>query len=83
MSRGRARVRCLGVTNTGGVGASIPGRLALGGANRKPRHAFRELFDAGNLDADGNIIDNEMVRLHKKGDRLWHTDSSFMDIRSA
>ena len=50
---------------------------------RKMRHQHRELFDASNLDADGNIIDNEMVRLHKKGDRLWHTDSSFMDIRSA
>ncbi len=24
-----------------------------------------------------------MIRLHKKGDRLWHTDSSFMDIRSS
>ncbi len=24
-----------------------------------------------------------MIRLHKKGDRLWHTDSSFMEIRSA
>ena len=50
---------------------------------RKTRHAYRELFDASNLDPDGNIIDNEMVRLHKRGDRLWHTDSSFMDIRSA
>jgi alpha-ketoglutarate-dependent 2,4-dichlorophenoxyacetate dioxygenase len=50
---------------------------------RRPRHARRELFDASNLDADGNIIANELVRLHKKGDRLWHTDSSFMTIRSA
>jgi len=23
------------------------------------------------------------VRLHKRGDRLWHTDSSFMELRSA
>jgi alpha-ketoglutarate-dependent 2,4-dichlorophenoxyacetate dioxygenase len=50
---------------------------------RRSRHAHRELFDASNLDADGNIIDNELTRLHKLGDRLWHTDSSFMDIRSA
>ena len=49
----------------------------------KTRHKHRELFDASNLNADGEIIDNEMIRLHKKGDRLWHTDSSFMDIRSA
>ena len=52
-------------------------------SGRKSRHAYRELFDASNLDADGRILDNEMVRLHKRGDRLWHTDSSFMDIRSA
>lgn len=57
--------------------------LAPSMGNRKTRHKHRELFDASNLDADGNIIDNEMIRLHKKGDRLWHTDSSFMDIRSA
>jgi alpha-ketoglutarate-dependent 2,4-dichlorophenoxyacetate dioxygenase len=49
----------------------------------RTRHKHRELFDASNLDADGNIIDNEMVRLHKKGDQLWHTDSSFMPVRSA
>ena len=43
----------------------------------------RELFDASNLDAEGKIIDNDLIRLHKRGDRLWHTDSSFMDLRSA
>jgi len=47
------------------------------------RHAHRELFDASNLDADDNIIQDEMIRVHKRGDRLWHTDSSFMDMRSA
>ncbi len=57
--------------------------LAPAMTTRKGRHQHRELFDASNLNADGEIIDNEMVRLHKKGDRLWHTDSSFMDIRSA
>ncbi len=57
--------------------------LAPSVSGRKSRHTHRELFDASNLDAEGRIIDNEMVRLHKKGDRLWHTDSSFMDIRSA
>jgi len=49
----------------------------------RPRFARPELFDASNIDADGNIVDNELVRLRKKGDRLWHTDSSFMEIRSA
>ncbi len=53
----------------------LPGRLY--------RHAHRELFDASNLDADGNILQDEMLLLHKRGDRLWHTDSSFMDLRSA
>ncbi|HTW73839.1 MAG TPA: TauD/TfdA family dioxygenase [Steroidobacteraceae bacterium] len=50
---------------------------------RAYRHAHRELFDASNLDADGNILQDEMMRLHKRGDRLWHTDSSFMELRSA
>ena len=47
------------------------------------RHAHRELFDASNLDARGNILQDELLRLHKRGDRLWHTDSSFMGLRSA
>ncbi len=47
------------------------------------RHAHRELFDASNLDARGEIIQDELLRLHKRGDRLWHTDSSFMELRSA
>ncbi len=50
---------------------------------RHRRHGYRELFDASNLDAEGRIIDDELIRLHKMGDRLWHTDSSFMEIRSA
>lgn len=57
--------------------------LAPAVSGRKTRHKHREIFDASNLDADGNIIQDELIRLHKKGDRLWHTDSSFMDIRSA
>ncbi len=52
-------------------------------AGRPPRFERSELFDAGNLDAEGAIIQNELVRLHKKGDRLWHTDSSFMAVRSS
>jgi len=57
--------------------------LAPRAPGRPARFGHQELFDAGNLDAEGNIITNEMVRLHKKGDRLWHTDSSFMPMRSA
>ncbi|HEY5411692.1 MAG TPA: TauD/TfdA family dioxygenase [Caulobacteraceae bacterium] len=50
---------------------------------RPTRHRRQEIFDASNLDHAGEIITNDMVRLHKKGDRLWHTDSSFMPMRSA
>ncbi|MFZ1990567.1 MAG: TauD/TfdA family dioxygenase [Alphaproteobacteria bacterium] len=57
--------------------------LAPAIAGRKTRHSHRELFDASNLDVDGKIITDEMIRLHKKGDRLWHTDSSFMELRSS
>ena len=63
----------------------IFGHLEL--APRPPGRAMRfsrpELFDASNIDAEGRIIDNELIRLNKKGDRLWHTDSSFMTVRSA
>ncbi|MDE0947792.1 MAG: TauD/TfdA family dioxygenase, partial [Sphingobium sp.] len=42
-----------------------------------------EIFDASNLTPAGEILVDENMVLHKKGDRLWHTDSSFMDLRSA
>lgn len=48
---------------------------------RHPDHA--EIFDASNLTPAGEILVDEGMVLHKKGDRLWHTDSSFMTIRSA
>ena len=57
--------------------------LAPKAAGRPTRHQHQELFDASNLDHEGKIISNEMIKLHKKGDRLWHTDSSFMAMRSA
>ncbi len=40
------------------------------------RFDFPELFDAGNLDASGNILIDERRRLYNKGNALWHTDSS-------
>lgn len=52
-------------------------------AGTRTRHAYSEIFDASNLDADGKIVQDPLVRAHKRGDRLWHTDSSFMSIRSA
>jgi alpha-ketoglutarate-dependent 2,4-dichlorophenoxyacetate dioxygenase len=58
-------------------------RAPVPAAGRRTRHQHREIFDAGNLDADGNIIQDEMIMLHKKGDQLWHTDSSFMEMRTS
>jgi len=43
----------------------------------RSRHKHLEIFDASNLDADGNIVASEMTMIHKRGDRQWHTDSSF------
>ena len=50
--------------------------------NRR-RLALPELFEASNLDADGNIqaIDDRF-RMFARGNRLWHTDSSFYQQRS-
>src|SRR6478735_2998639 len=50
--------------------------------NRPPRFAHPELFNAGNLNADGTIT-SESLRQQRLGDRLWHTDSSFMEKRSS
>ncbi len=52
-------------------------------AGALPRHRHRELFDAGNLDASGAINRDPAAILYRKGDRLWHTDSSFMPMRSS
>ncbi|MBN8909032.1 MAG: TauD/TfdA family dioxygenase [Rhodospirillales bacterium] len=49
----------------------------------RPRFAHPELFDASNLDADGNIVDDEHRRLTNRGNRLWHSDSSFVQERAA
>ena len=50
---------------------------------KPPRFALPELFDASNIDAEGRIIDNELRRLINAGNRLWHIDSSYMEVRSA
>ena len=53
-----------------------------GQATRKSRFDFPQLFEAGNLNADGSINEDEMARKRRKGDRLWHTDSSFTKERT-
>ena len=42
-----------------------------------------ELFDAGNLDASGNILADARRRVYNKGNALWHTDSSFNPHRAS
>lgn len=49
-----------------------------------PRLQHRELFDASNIDpVTGGIIQDKTILKAKAGDRLWHTDSSFMAIRTS
>ena len=50
---------------------------------KEPRFSEPELFDATNVDRDGKIVTEESRRLINKGNRLWHIDSSYMDVRSA
>jgi alpha-ketoglutarate-dependent 2,4-dichlorophenoxyacetate dioxygenase len=57
--------------------------LAPRHAGKPPRFSQPELFDASNIDATGRIVDNPARRLINAGNRLWHIDSSYMDVRSA
>jgi alpha-ketoglutarate-dependent 2,4-dichlorophenoxyacetate dioxygenase len=50
---------------------------------QRARFAHPELFDAGNVDRDGQILVDERRRLYNKGNALWHTDSSFNPRRAA
>jgi len=53
------------------------------GPNVPDRFDYPELFDAGNTDRDGNIIQKDSRRWwYNKGNALWHTDSSFNQHRS-
>lgn len=78
--------RDTGLDNEGHIAFSrIFGHLELAPSvkGRQRRFDNPELFDAGNLTREGVILADESMILHKKGDRLWHTDSSFMDMRSS
>jgi len=47
---------------------------------RRNRLGHESLIDISNLDSDGEIRDAEdRKRLHSLANRLWHTDSSFID----
>ncbi|KAF8578470.1 alpha-ketoglutarate-dependent 2,4-dichlorophenoxyacetate dioxygenase [Ramaria rubella] len=55
----------------------------LSGPNVPPRFSEPELFDAGNIDREGNLILKGSRRWwYNKGNALWHTDSSFNQLRS-
>ena len=47
------------------------------------RLPHRELFDASNLNVEGEITQDESAIQYRKGDRLWHTDSAFMEKRTS
>ncbi len=50
---------------------------------QKMRLPFRELFDASNLNLEGEITRDPAAILYRKGDRLWHTDTAFMAKRTS
>lgn len=57
-------------------------RYLTGG--RKLRYKHYELFDAGNVDEDGNVIHPDAPRSHyNKGNGLFHVDSSFNPRRAS
>jgi alpha-ketoglutarate-dependent 2,4-dichlorophenoxyacetate dioxygenase len=47
------------------------------------RLPHRELFDASNLNSEGDITQDPAAIMYRKGDRLWHTDSAFMTKRTS
>jgi alpha-ketoglutarate-dependent 2,4-dichlorophenoxyacetate dioxygenase len=49
----------------------------------KFRLPFPELFDASNLNVEGEITQDIAAIQYRKGDRLWHTDSAFMEKRTS
>jgi alpha-ketoglutarate-dependent 2,4-dichlorophenoxyacetate dioxygenase len=49
----------------------------------KYRLPFPELFDASNLNVEGEITQDPGAIQYRKGDRLWHTDSAFMEKRTS
>ncbi|PVH69678.1 alpha-ketoglutarate-dependent 2,4-dichlorophenoxyacetate dioxygenase [Cadophora sp. DSE1049] len=51
---------------------------------RKPKFPYLELFDAGNIDDNGEVVKLDSQRSHyNKGNTLWHIDSSFNPRRAS
>jgi len=51
------------------------------GTRRRLLHP--ELFDAGNLGPDGEVVNDENALIGQRGNWQWHTDHSFMPRRAA
>lgn len=49
----------------------------------KMRLPYRELFDASNLNLEGEVTRDPAAIEYRKGDRLWHTDSAFLTKRTS
>ena len=58
-------------------------RVPKRGEGQRMRLPYRELFDASNLDLDGNITRDPAAIEYRKGDRLWHTDTAFLPQRTS
>ena len=59
----------------------LPPNIGLTGTGPRKRRFAPELYDASNLDADGEIAPAESLRRqYSKGNELFHTDSSFHDM---
>ncbi|WP_137679937.1 TauD/TfdA dioxygenase family protein [Aurantiacibacter suaedae] len=50
---------------------------------QRMRLPYRELFDASNLNVDGEITQDPAAIEYRKGDRLWHTDTAFLTKRTS
>ncbi len=51
---------------------------------RKPRYDYYQLFDAGNVDGEGNVQSVDSPRHHYgRGNSLFHIDSSFNPRRAS
>jgi alpha-ketoglutarate-dependent 2,4-dichlorophenoxyacetate dioxygenase len=77
------RDQCLDDTQlrdfAGNFGALEIGRAAARGGRRRLAHP--EIGDISNLDEDGRLRDREdRRRLDSLGNRLWHTDASYMPV---
>jgi alpha-ketoglutarate-dependent 2,4-dichlorophenoxyacetate dioxygenase len=52
--------------------------------NRKMRYQYYELFDAGNVDENGQLVDPNSARAHANlGNRLFHADSTYNPRRAS